>query len=140
MGRATSASVIGGRSVAHDAILICCNELLENLRNGARIMHGFVRILVADGVYDCAEFSATFVLGRVLNIREDDKGDGILIYRDAIRVEAADALALNCSTFATTFCWELNVVLRMFCNWSWIFNVAGQLAPLMLALISLKSW
>ena len=50
------------------------------------------------------------------------------------------ALAWSRSTFATTFCWKLNVLLKMSCDWLWISKVAGQPAPLAVSLINLQSW
>ena len=51
-----------------------------------------------------------------------------------------DALDRSYSTFETTFCWKLNVVIMMSCNWLRISEVAGQSAPLAVALISSMSF
>ena len=49
-------------------------------------MHSIVRILTVDGVHGHAEFATPLVCGSVLNVRLDDKDDGILVYSDAVRV------------------------------------------------------
>ena len=46
-------------------------------------------ILAADGVHGGVEFAATFAFSCVLDVQEDDEDNGIIIYRDAICVEAS---------------------------------------------------
>ena len=102
-------------------------------------MHRVVRILASDDVYGGAEFTSPFVLGRVLDVREDDKGGDILVYGDAIYVEAG-RFGLESLDIRHNLCCKLNIMLRMFFNWLWISEVAGRLVPLAVVLKSLLSW